>query len=234
MVARVLGLSPEPWLVDPSASLLALVHAAALLAMLCLLHYTPAPTSAMADSDAGGDVDIGADATTCATAAAYTSRTRARIADGSCTAPLLADSGVSPLQARAGASGSGLGYSPPPPPAADSAAAMSAGAASTSAAFAAAPVAIPAAAADPATAGLPPPGPRHASRKMGPLAAAAASGSAVCSAAVLAAWFALTPCFISMGLLIIGLAALHACPSWPVWTLVFGGYFIRHRTTRLV
>ena len=42
----------------------------------------------------------------------------------------------------------------------------------------------------------------------------------MCSAAVLAAWFALTPCFISMGLLIIGLAALHACPSWPVWTPV--------------
>ena len=65
-------------------------------------------------------------------------------------------------------------------------------------------------------------------------AAAAASGSAVCGAAVLGAWFALTPCFGSMGLLLIGLAALHACPSWPVWTLGFGGYFIRHRTTRLV
>ena len=81
----------------------------------------------------------------------------------------------------------------------------------------------------------PPPGPRRAStRKVGPPAAAAASGSAVCGAAVHGAWFALTPCFGSMGLLLIGLAALHACPSWPVWTLVFGGYFIRHRTTRLV
>ena len=80
----------------------------------------------------------------------------------------------------------------------------------------------------------PPLGPRHASRKVGAPAAAAASGSAVCVAAVLGAWFALTPCFGSMGLLLIGLAALHACPSWPVWTLGFGGYFIRHRTTRLV
>ena len=224
MVARVLGLSPEPWLVDPATSLLALIHAAALLAMLCLLHYTPM-SATVADCDVSGDADVGADVTTGADArtAAYTSRTRACIADGSCTAPLLADAGVrhcvSPLQAPAGASGSGLGYSPPLPPAADSAAAMSAGAASTSAAFAAAPApATAAAAADSAAAAPPPPGPRRASRKVEPLAAAAASGSAVCGAAVLAAWFALTPCFVSMGLLLVGLAALHACPSWPVWT----------------
>ena len=114
----VLGLSPEPWLVDPSASLLAPIHAAALLAMLCLLHYSPTPT--VADSDAGGHADAGADGTAGATATAYTSHTRARIADGSCTAPLLADSGVPPLQAPPRASGSGLGYSPPLPPEATS------------------------------------------------------------------------------------------------------------------
>lgn len=217
MVARVLGLSPEPWLVDTSASLLALLHAAALLAMLCLLHYSPTPT--VADSYAGGHADVGADGTAGAMATAYTSHTRARIADGSCTAPLLADPGVPPLQAPPRASGSGLGYAPPLPPAAGSAAATSAGAASTSAALAAAPAAAtPAAPADAFAAAPPPSGPRREPRKVEPLAAVAASGSAVCGAAVLAAWFALAPCLVSMGLLLVGLAALHACPAWPVRT----------------